>query len=96
MMSIPAFFLDLEAITKVISLGVLITYSIVTACGIALRFRERATQTSVRSSNEVYVWLYILSAFALAYCLVRVDNMTYKYITAAITFALLIVMQLVP
>ena len=42
-MAIPAFMLDLEAITKVISCGNLLTYSFVSACGIALRFREPET-----------------------------------------------------
>ena len=42
-LAIPTFMLDLEAITKVISCGNLLTYSFVTACGVALRFRERET-----------------------------------------------------
>ena len=41
--SFPAFFLNLEQITKVISVGNLMNYSFVSACGVALRFRERDT-----------------------------------------------------
>ena len=36
--AIPAFLMDLEAITKLISMGNLLMYSFVTGCGIALRF----------------------------------------------------------
>ena len=42
-MGIPAFMLDLEQITKVISCCNLMTYSFVAACGVALRFRDRET-----------------------------------------------------
>jgi len=59
----PAFFLDLEQITKIISCGNLMTYSFVTGCGIALRFRERETQNNVRSSNEFWVWAYMFFSF---------------------------------
>jgi len=39
-MAITAFFLDFEEITKVVNIGNLLTYSFVTACGIALRLRQ--------------------------------------------------------
>jgi len=58
--------LNLEQITKVISCGNLMTYSFVTACGVALRFRERETQTTVRASDERYVWAYLLFSFLTA------------------------------
>ena len=58
--------MDLEAITKLISMGNLLMYSFVTGCGIALRFRQRETQNSVKSPNEIWVWSYlIVSLFAV-------------------------------
>lgn len=54
-----AFFLDLEQITKIISMGNLLTYSFVSGCGIALRFRE-SNQTS---ENEKWVWAFLFSSF---------------------------------
>ena len=70
-MSIPAFMLDLEAITKVISCGNLMTYSFVTACGIALRFRSRETQTTERAPAEKYVWAFLVLSFATALALMK-------------------------
>ena len=69
--SIPAFMLDLEQITKVISCGNLTTYSFVTACGIALRFRDRETQTTVRASGELYVWAFLVMSFLTALCFMK-------------------------
>lgn len=66
LISIPAFFLNLEQITKVISVGNLMNYSFVSACGVALRFRDRDTQTTVRAPKEIYVWLYLASSFILS------------------------------
>ena len=54
-----AFFLDLEQITKIISLGNLLTYSFVSGCGIALRLRDVNSQ----SSNEMWVWNFTLASF---------------------------------
>ena len=63
--AIPAFFMDLEAITKLISIGNLFMYSFVTCCGIVLRFRERSSQ-SVKSPDEVWVWAFlVVSMFAV-------------------------------
>ena len=42
------------------------TYSFVTACGVALRFRDRETQTTLRVPAEKYVWLFLLFSFLLA------------------------------
>jgi hypothetical protein len=42
------------------------TFSFVSSCGIALRFRERETQCSVRSPYEKFIWLYLLVAFLFA------------------------------
>jgi amino acid transporter len=39
--AIPAFFMDLEAITKLISMGNLFMYSFVSCIGIELRYRDR-------------------------------------------------------
>ena len=95
-MSVPAFFLDLEQITKIISCGNLTTYSFVTACGIALRLRERETQTMVRASSEVYVWLFLTSSFLTALCLVKLENKIVAYILAGLTLALLIRLMCTP
>ena len=45
LVAIPAFFMDMEAITKLISMGNLLMYNFVSGCGIVLRFRKRETQT---------------------------------------------------
>ena len=70
-MSIPAFMLDLEQITKVISCGNLLTYSFVTACGVALRFRERDTQATMRASGELWVWAYLVTSFLTALSIMK-------------------------
>lgn len=82
--------LDLEAITKVISCGNLMTYSFVSACGVALRFRERETQTSVRAPEERYVWGYLLFSFLTAICGEKgVENYA-TYSLAAVTVLIVI------
>ena len=42
-MAITSFFLDFEEIIKVVNCGNLLTYSFVTACGVALRLRDPQT-----------------------------------------------------
>ena len=95
-MAVPAFFLDLEQITKIISCGNLTTYSFVTACGIALRFRERETQTTERSPNELYVWAFLVSSFTTSILFMKVENKTFFYIFAGLTIALLIRIMFIP
>ena len=94
--SIPAFFLDLEQIAKLISCGNLLTYSFVSACGIALRFRQRETQTMERSPNEVYVWAYLLSSFLTAMLFAKVDNKIYGAVSAGGTLILIGVLMCIP
>jgi len=60
--AVPAFFMDLEAITKLISIGNLFMYSFVTCCGIVLRYRERSSQ-SERSPFESWVWAFLVISF---------------------------------
>ena len=95
-MALPAFFLDLEAISKIISCGNLTTYSFVTACGIALRFRDRDTQITDRSPNEVYVWLFLVSSFVTSLCFTKLDNKIASYTLAGLTLALLIRLMFIP
>ena len=95
-MAVPAFFLDLEQITKIISCGNLTTYSFVTACGIALRFRERETQTTERSPNELYVWAFLVSSFTTSILFMKVENKTFFYIFEGLTIALLIRIMFIP
>ena len=95
-MAIPAFFLNLEQITKIISCGNLTTYSFVTACGIALRFRERETQTTDRSPNEIYVWAFLASSFITSILFMKVENKVFFYIFASLTIALLIRLMFIP
>ena len=92
-MAVPAFFLDLEQITKIISCGNLTTYSFVTACGIALRLRERETQTTVRAPTEIYVWLFLVSSFVSALCFLKMESPTVAYVFAGLTLALLVRMM---
>ena len=68
MTSIPAFFLDLEAITFVVSLSNLLVFSFMSACGIALRFRDEVAKEAY-SSKEIIVWIYFLLSFGVACCL---------------------------
>jgi len=66
MLSFVVFFLDLEQITKLVSLTNLISYSIVNGAVISLRFREPSQADEVtleRSSNEKWVWSYMFLAF---------------------------------
>ena len=77
--SFVCFFLDLEELSKIISLGNLLSYSVVNAGAIALRFREPETASLEvsRSKPEIFAWLYILFAFlfsmsvgySFAYCI---------------------------
>ena len=89
-MAIPAFCLDLEQITKVISCGNLMTYSFVTACGVALRFRDRDTQTTVRAPEEKWVWAYLLFSFISAMSLMQEAPAYVTYSLGGITFLILI------
>ena len=84
-MSFPAFFLNLEQITKVISVGNLMNYSFVSACGIALRFRQRDTQTTVRSDNEKFVWLFLASSLIFAVVFINLPGTTFAYISGIVT-----------
>jgi amino acid transporter len=57
-----AFMLDLEQITKIISMGCLLTYSFVIGCLIALRLRDKNKPTE-RVRNENWVWAFLIVAF---------------------------------
>ena len=94
--SVPAFFLDLEQIAKLISCGNLLTYSFVSACGIALRFRKRETQTIERSPNEAYVWAYLLAAFLTAMLFAKVENKIYGAVSAGVTILLVGRLMFIP
>lgn len=89
-MAFPAFALDVEQITKVISCSNLLTFSFVTACGVALRFRERETQTTVRASSEKYIWAYLLFSFLTAFCLMNKANLYATLTFAAVMLIILI------
>jgi amino acid transporter len=72
------FFLNLETLTKIISLGNLFNYTFVIAAVIALRLRPRSDindsllepqQTVQTGSNEKFAWLYTLAAFTFVFTL---------------------------
>lgn len=84
--AIPAFCLDLEQITKVISCGNLMTYSFVSACGLALRFRERESQTILRADAEKYVWAFLVLSFLTALCLMKQVEMYFTITFGVLTF----------
>ena len=91
--SLLAFLLDLEQLTRIVSIGNLITYGFVTACGIALRFRQPKTQSGVRSPNEIYMWMYVVSAFITAMFFMKATTQSMFvvfYIFGAITIGLLL------
>ena len=90
-MSVPAFLLNLEQITKVISVGNLMNYSFVQSCGIALRFRDRETQTTERSDKESYVWCYLISSFILAILILNFDGFNAYNIFVGIITAVLFI-----
>ena len=73
LVAIPAFMLDLEAIAFVVSLANLLVYSFMSACGIALRYRESDSDVNEiptkASTSERYVWAFFLLAFGTAYSL---------------------------
>ena len=91
--SFLAFFLDLEQLTRIVSIGNLLTYGFVTACGIALRLRQPETQSSVRSTSEIYVWIYVASAFITAMFFMKATTQgmfRVFYVFGALTIALLL------
>lgn len=63
---ICAFFMELEQIARVISCSNLLTYSFVSACGIAMRYKNDELATQIKIKPEVFVWLYVISSFTLA------------------------------
>ena len=95
-MSIPAFMLDLEAIAKVISCGNLMTYSFVAACGVALRFRSRETQTTERAPSEKYVWAFLVSSFCTALAVMKEANMYLSISLGVLTAVILVILCLAP
>ena len=82
--------LDLEQIAKLISCGNLTTYSFVTACGMALRYRDRETQTTVRVPAEHWVWAYLVLAFITALCAMQQVSIYISSSLAVITLIVLI------
>ena len=66
--SIVCYFLDLETITLVVSLGNLVSYSFVNAAVIALRFRNPFNFSNhiKPSPNEKYPWIYLVFSFLFA------------------------------
>ena len=92
LMSIPALFFDLEQISKVTSCGNLVTFSFVSACGIALRFRERDTQCKVRSGNEKAIWAFLICAFVFSMSLVKQLSEVLTYSMGALTLVLAVVL----
>ena len=63
-----SFFLDIEALTLIISLGNLLNYSFVNAGVIALRFRPLSDGEGeiMRHKNERYAWFYLVISFLFA------------------------------
>lgn len=63
--SLVCFFLDLEQLSKIISLSNLISYSFVNAGVIALRFRPKQDEVIEvsRGRHEKYAWLFLVLAF---------------------------------
>jgi amino acid transporter len=61
--------MNLEEIATLVSLGNLLSYSIVDASVISLRFREpQADSSEIKfSSKEKYPWLYLICAFLCAF-----------------------------
>lgn len=65
------FFLDLEAMTTIISLGNLLSYSLVNLVVVVLRMRKPNVEGEPNySSDEKYAWAYFVSAFAFTIALV--------------------------
>ena len=57
--------MDLEALTKIISLVCLFNYSIINAGVIALRFRDACNfdDHNIRSTDEIYAFVFVIIAF---------------------------------
>ena len=60
-MCFVSFFLDLEALTKLVAVGNLMTYAFVHSAVIALRFRPSGS--TERLSSEKWAWGYFVIAF---------------------------------
>jgi hypothetical protein len=67
-------------------------YSFVTACGIALRFRDRETQTTVRAESEKLVWAFLVTSFISALCVMKGAPIALTVISGAATLALTIIL----
>jgi len=90
-----AFMLDLEQITKIISMGNLLMYSFVTGCGIALRFRKQTAPT-VRTPEENWVWLFLVVAFFAAEATMKEWHPVIVYSLWAVTAYILFRLQQLP
>jgi APA family basic amino acid/polyamine antiporter len=94
-MSFISFFLDLEQLTKLISIGNLTIYSFVCAGVIALRFRGEDS-VGKRVKNEKYAWYYFVSAFCFALSLGYRWPMMAQIPLGIITGVLLIYLHFIP
>ena len=74
--AIPAFFMDLEAITKLISMGNLFMYSFVTCCGLAQRYRDRHAQSEI-SPVEYNIWSFLV--ISLVAVIAMIKNVVFYY-----------------
>lgn len=80
------FFLNLEELSKIISLGNLLNFSFVNAGVIALRFRppQSANSPIETSSNERFAWLFTIVAFVFS------QSLSQYSLTSPITLSLLV------
>eukprot|EP00347_Sterkiella_histriomuscorum_P001735 403370887 len=93
--SLICFFLNLEEISKVISLGNLLSYSIVNISAIVLRQRD-PNNTQSRKENEVFSWAYLISTFMLSLSLTNgwSKYQTYTYLVMTLIFLMCLLRQM--
>jgi len=96
--SLACFFLNLEELSKIISLGNLLNFSFVNAGCIALRFREPQQHSFLvkKSSKEIYAWIYTFLAFLSAMSIGKNWDPTFSWVFGTLTIAAVIFMSTIP
>jgi len=101
---IVGFFLNLDKLSKIISMGTLLSYSFVNAGVIALRFREERFQeedsyglkVAVKSKNELYAWIFVALSFLFAMSIGHQWDTPLIYILGALTLGSFLFLYRIP
>jgi amino acid transporter len=79
---------DLESIANLISVTNLITYSFVSACGLALRYRPDSptNQTSLLGGEDRWVWFFMVSSYISAMFMMHFESRIVQGLSIAVCF----------